>query len=83
MNPSASAEALITIEIFRSDGSRTGRTQLTLGPGQRVSRLVKELVPESAGQVGGYMVLSSNREIVSFMLFATESLSVLSALPGS
>lgn len=82
MNPDRNASAEILVEVYGSEGVKTGEGKVTLGPGERLSKLVKELVPQSAAQVGGYVVLSSPSEFVSFMLFATDSLSVLSALPG-
>ena len=62
--------AEITIRVFRAswrvDGSlRPG----TLAAGERISRVLPELVPESAGQAGGYVLISSSQGIIGQMLY--------------
>ncbi len=79
-NPEAEA-AMVGIEVFGRDGATTGSTVITLEPGQRISQLLPQLVPESAGQQGGYIAVTSNRPIVAQQLFGTFRLSLLSAVP--
>ncbi len=75
------AAADVLIEVFDDSGQLTGSTSLVLTPGQRTSQLLPELVPASAGQQGGYVVLTSDQPIVAQQLFGTFSLSLLSAVP--
>lgn len=82
LNPGLSSTEIL-VQVYQSSGTRSGEKRFALGPGQRLSRLLKELVPETSTQVGGYLILSSPKEFVCFMLFATDSLSFLSALPGN
>ena len=42
--------------------------------------LVADLVPESAGQVGGYIRVTSEEPIIGQQLFGTSVLSLLSAV---
>ena len=76
-----SEEATVTIEVFGSDGQLTGMGQLGLDVGDRTSRTLVELVPESAGQAGGYIVVTSDRPIIGQELFGTLNLSLQSAVP--
>ncbi|RPI28515.1 MAG: hypothetical protein EHM61_04855 [Acidobacteria bacterium] len=71
----------VTVQVFTPEGKRTGETSLKLAPGGRVSRLLTEIVPATAGQVGGYMIVESNQPIVAQELFANEKL--LAAVPAS
>ena len=45
--------AEITIQVFQATGELTGVSVQVLAAGERISKVVPELVPESAGQAGG------------------------------
>lgn len=57
------------VEVFRPDGSSLGKSSRTLNPGSRISALVDELVPDSAGQAGGYVIVTSDQPLIGQMLF--------------
>ncbi len=79
-NPGATA-ASVTIEVVRSDGESTGLRQIELPGGHRLAQTVDQLVPESAGQAGGYIRIRSTQPIVAQQLFGDSGLSLLSAVP--
>lgn len=80
-NPNPNAAA-VTIKVYKTDGTLTGTGRLNLPAKGRFSKLLPELVPVSAGQLGGYFVVESNQPISSFALFGTSSFSALSAIPA-
>ena len=81
-NPGLTA-ASVTVRVYRADGQLTGTKQLSLGPGCRIARLLHEaeLVPESAGQVGGYVIMESTQPLVAQQLFGLNDFSLQSAVP--
>jgi len=83
-NPGSQA-AQVTVKVYRPNGTSAGTRQLTLGAGARISRLLDEadLVPLSAGQIGGYVVVESTQPLVGQELFGLDDFSVLSAVPPS
>ncbi len=79
-NPSP-LQAQIELEVFTPEGVRSGDASFSLAPGTRLSQTLDQLVPASAGQVGGYVVIRSTQPLVGQELFGTTSLSLLSAVP--
>jgi len=79
-NP-GSSPTIVTIEVYSQDGTKVGQGQKTLGPNERISRLLPELVPQSAGQIGGYVIIQSTQPIISQQLFGDGRLQMLSAVP--
>ncbi|MEJ2080065.1 MAG: SBBP repeat-containing protein [Acidobacteriota bacterium] len=73
----------ITIEVFDLDGNRTAITEepIRLARFQRVSQLLHELLPATAGQVRGYIVVRSTQPIVGQQLFGDWAGTALSAVP--
>jgi hypothetical protein len=78
-NP-GSASSDVRISVFAADGSLKGETNLTLATGNRLSKLLPELVKESTGQVGGYIVVQSTLAIISQALFS-DWVKMLAAIP--
>ena len=74
--------AEVTVEAFDNKGAAKGSPfQLHLEPGQRLASLLMGLIPETAGQLGGYVRVTSDRPVISFELFGTADGQVLSAVP--
>ena len=71
----------VTIQVFSSDGVKTGEETITIGAGRRISKLVPELVPSTAGQVRGYIVVQSTQPLIAQQLFGQSGLNLLSAVP--
>ncbi|GAB4220553.1 MAG: hypothetical protein Kow001_02990 [Acidobacteriota bacterium] len=74
-------KAEITLEVFTREGEFAGRRVLTLRAGERISNLLVGLVPETAGQVRGYIVLASSEPVMAQELFGTGDLQLLSSVP--
>jgi hypothetical protein len=80
INPN-STSASVTLEVYGKDGTLVGSYPFTLAPSARISRLVYEMVPDSVGQGGGYIKVTSNVPLTSFALFGTNDLRSLSTIP--
>ncbi|RPI28688.1 MAG: DUF11 domain-containing protein [Acidobacteria bacterium] len=77
LNP-GQVETDVTIQVFASDGRQTGETLRRLAAGVRLVGLVTELMPETTGQIGGYVRLVSTQPIVAQELFGNGN--ILSAV---
>lgn len=71
----------VTISVLSKDGTPVGTLSTLLQPGQRISKLLYELVPASKGQVGGYVRVTSNLPVSSFSLFGSNDGLSVSAIP--
>jgi len=82
VNPGSDA-AIVTIEVFGSDGSRIESLTETIPGGRRSSQLLTQYFPQLLGQElsAGYIRVVSDRPVASFALFGTHDGSVLSAIP--
>jgi hypothetical protein len=81
LNVSA-ASASVKVAAFDSKGVSLGSSILTLKPGERIARVVSELVPNVVDQTSGYLILSADRDLILTSLFGSNTLSVLSAIPA-
>lgn len=73
--------AEISIGVFSETGEQTGEAKLTLGGGGRLSRLLSELVPATAGQARGYILIKSTQPLGGQLLFGDQRGTFLSAAP--
>lgn len=76
-----SQTALATLEVFRADGSRQGIAFLELGPGEKMAKLLPELIEGFSDQSGGFVRVRSNQPLMGFELFGNLTLNFLSAVP--
>ena len=77
-------DAEITIQVFLPDGSMVGQSVQTLAVGQRISRLVAQLVEEAVNLGGGYVRIFSTQPIIGQMLFGVvgpQGIQLFSAVP--
>ena len=78
-------EANVEITVFGADGEMVGEPYTeTLAPGTRRSMLVPELVPASAGQAGGYVLICSDELLIAQILYGAVGqgrVTLLSAVP--
>jgi hypothetical protein len=84
VNPSKTRTASISIALYDQGGVLMAQTAapVQLGPGKRVSQMLGDFFPGFSGsQFGGFVRLTSDVEIFSFMLFGDMSLNFLSAVP--
>jgi hypothetical protein len=80
INPNTTA-ATVNLDVLAADGTAVGSTSFQLQPGQKISKLLYELVPASTGQLGGYVRVQSNLDLVGFSIFGTVDATLLSAIP--
>ncbi len=73
--------ANVRVVALRPDGSKLGTYDTVLLPGQRISRLVEELISPAAGQAGGFIWVSSDVPIFLTSLFGNASTGVLANIP--
>ena len=74
-------DALVEVVVIGAEGLPRGRMEFVLKAGERLSRVLPELVPESAGQVGGYVLVQSSLPLIGQELFGNNTLDYLSAVP--
>jgi len=79
-NP-GSIKAHITIQVFDSSGGLKGNYETDLEAGQRMSKMVSELLLNLTDQLGGYIVIDSTRPLIAQQLFGSSDLSFISAVP--
>lgn len=77
------AEAQIHLEVLDRNGQPSGESTFPLKARGRLASLLTELIPTSAGQDRGQVVVSSSVPIVGQQLFGTFSLELLAAVPPS
>jgi hypothetical protein len=82
LNTNSSA-ASVSVQVFTKDGTAVNSTpySLTLAPGQRIAKLLDELIPAVRGQSGGYIHIWSSLPVTSFSLFGSNDGLSLSAIP--
>ena len=77
-------DAEITIQVFRPGGEMVGESLRTLAVGERLSKLVAQLVEEAVNLGGGYVRIFSTQPIIGQMLFGVvgpEGIQLFSAVP--
>ena len=74
-------DAMVELIVIGSDGLPTGQVEFILKAGERLSRVLPQLVPESVGQVGGYVLVQSSVPLIGQELFGNNQLDYLSAVP--
>jgi len=67
-NP-GSAAAAIDLQVVSADGTLVGEATTTIEAGQRIAKLVPELVSASAGQAGAYVLLESDKPVIAQLIF--------------
>ncbi|UCF38573.1 MAG: VCBS repeat-containing protein, partial [Acidobacteriota bacterium] len=76
------AENELKLEVFDGQGNSTALEEIVMEPKARFARLLPELAPQTAGQVGGRIKLTAEHPIVAAELFGDVNLRSLSAVPG-
>ncbi len=73
LNPNPRSTA-VTVSVFAADGTRAGEKNFDVEAGHRLVGLLSDLIPESAGLVGGYVVIRSTEPIVVEEILGEDSL---------
>jgi CD109 antigen len=71
----------IELTVYFPSGERAGGIQFPLGPGECVSKLLRELLPESGAVQSGYLVIETTEPIVAQQIIGGTSLDFLSNIP--
>ena len=73
----------VALRVFSAEGLGRGEMQFVLGRHRRLSDTLENLIPESAGLNGGYIILEASQGVVAQELFGNHGMDFLSAvLPG-
>jgi hypothetical protein len=83
LNPN-NDDAIVTIELYRADGSLYTSASLTIPAHQRISEVLTQMFPDTATQSinSGYIRVSANRGVAGFSVFGTNDMKVISAVPA-
>ena len=75
--------AEITIVAKSGDGTEAGTKQITLAPGNRISRILKDpdMLPGTTSFMNGFISISSTQPIICQQLFGSTALHYLAAVP--
>ena len=77
--------AELQITVVTAGGLVSGQAIEELGPGERFAKTVVELVPESNGQAGGYVLIRSSQGVIAQVLFGriqeSGQITLFSAVP--
>jgi Leucine-rich repeat (LRR) protein len=71
----------VHVEVFSAAGTRVGERSLDLGAGHRLAELLNQLVPESTGQIRGYIRVTAGTPIIAQQLFGDYRQTYLAAVP--
>ena len=77
-------DAEITIQVFLPSGEMVGESVQTLAVGERLSKLVAQLVEDAVNLGGGYVRIFSTQPIIGQMLFGVvgpQGIQLFSAVP--
>jgi len=81
LNPGTVPAALRLLAI-RPNGQVLGTFDAILQPGQRISKLIEELIPQAAGQAGGLIWVKSDLPVQLTSIFGTTNGVVLANIPA-
>jgi hypothetical protein len=79
--PEVFAGANVSVEVFDSAGKSNGSSSFAIKPGQRKVCIIGALFPETNGQTGGYVRLTSDQPVISFEIFGSTDGRMLAAVP--
>ena len=81
-NPN-SGPITVTLDVYSEQGFHTGNGTVALGPGERLSRTLPQLIPEFGQQMRGYIHMAAKGgPVIAFGLFGeAASLRFLAAIP--
>ena len=77
-----SQPANVTVSIFNKDGVQVGSGTRTIAAFARMSEVLNQVDSRLSPQSSGYFRVISDRQVFSFALFGTHTLTALAAIPG-
>lgn len=82
LNPGAT-DITVTVKVYTDTGRLVGSGDVPLAAGARTSRLLRDFVPASLGQIGGFVRLTATGGFSAFELFGTTvPLQFLASVPA-
>ncbi len=75
------APASVSVDVYTNAGILLGTGTLILQPGEKIAKLLHELVPTANGQQGGYIHIKSDQPVMSLSIFGSNDGLSLSAIP--
>ncbi len=81
LHNAAEQPAQVTIRVYSPDGGLLGEARIELPARGRLSQEIRQLVPQTQGTIGGYIVVESTQPLVAQELFGDRRLEKLSAVP--
>jgi hypothetical protein len=72
--------ANVDLSVFDADGNIAEHTAFSIPPRGRDTRLLNEYFSDFGEQLGGYITLDSDREVVGLELFYSDDLEFISAV---
>jgi hypothetical protein len=73
--------AELRVEVYNQGGTPVGNAALIMRPGERLVSLLEQLIPSTAGQVGGFVRVTASNPVIGFELFGAADGQFLSAVP--
>jgi DNA-binding protein len=75
-------DAEVGIQVYSNQGILVAEGSVNLASGTRDSELLQEFLPSTAGQVGGWVLVTSTQPLIAQQLFALWDLTMMSAVPA-
>ncbi|MFZ0430655.1 MAG: DUF5719 family protein, partial [Acidobacteriota bacterium] len=79
INPGDTA-ATATVQVFRQDGELNAGTEVQIPAGGRIAGLLSELLDGMGEQIGGYVKVASDSDLIGLELFYADSLEYMAAV---
>ena len=82
-NPGEETAEITIIVAKRGDGTEAGTKQISLAPGHRISRTLKDadMLPGTANLLNGFISISSTQPVICQQLYGSTDLHYLAAVP--
>jgi hypothetical protein len=75
--------ATLDISLVRSDGATTVQKSINLAPNSKYSSVLREMIPEAAGQTSGYLVIHSSLPIYAVGILGANNGEFLASMSPS
>jgi hypothetical protein len=77
-----SEPATYTLDVYTKEGTLTGSFSSQLQPGEKISKLLFQLIPATAGQLGGYIEITGDLPLTSIYMLGTNDIRSLGTIPA-
>ena len=77
---SGAQDAAVTVKVFDKDGQLNATNDLQVPAGGRIAGLLPDLIPGLGDQIGGYVTVHSDADLVGLELFYADNLEYIAAV---